>query len=277
MLSSKSLKKIFFLLFVTFFLSFSSLGHGKEPPDSSTLEWKTLKSTLFGDAQIISSDTVIDIDAPFRAEDAAIVPISIKSKIRQSPKRFIKKIYLLIDKNPTPVAGVFTISQLAGKADIDTRVRLEEYTYVRAVAELNSGELYMAHKFVRASGGCSAPAGKDQEVALARLGKMKLRTESGIEIGKPARAQVMVSHPNFSGMQMDQVTRLYVPPRFVKEIEIFHSEKKLLTAKLDFAISENPNIRFFFTPTGEDYLKATVLDSENVTFEKVLAVQSQGN
>ena len=109
---------------------------------------------------------------------------------------------------------------------------------------------------------------------MARLGRMKLRTESGIKVGKPARAQVMVSHPNFSGMQMDQVTRLYVPPRFVKEIKVFHSEEKLLTARLDFAISENPNIRFFFTPLGNDRLRAEVLDSENMTFEKSLAIQN---
>ena len=60
----------------------------------------------------------------------------------------------------------------------------------------------------------------------------------------------------------------------MKEIEIFHSEEKLLTAKLDFAISENPNIRFYFTPTGQDKLKAVVLDSENVAFEKALTVQN---
>ena len=112
---------------------------------------------------------------------------------------------------------------------------------------------------------------KEREEAEER---MKLRAEASLEVGKPARAQVMVSHPNFSGMQMDQVTRLYVPARFVKEIEIFNSEERLITAKLDFAISENPNIRFFFTPNGKDQLRARVLDSENATFEKVLAIQN---
>ena len=269
-----SLQRISKVLSLCILLSFSFQLAGKEVPDSFTAEWKNLKLSLFGDKKVVSSNIIIDIEAPFRAEDAAVVPISIKSKISQSPKKYIKKIYLLIDKNPTPVAGIFTLSQKAGRADIETRVRLEEYTFVRAVAELNNGDLHMAQRYVRASGGCSAPAGKDQEAALARLGRMKLRTESGLKVGKPARAQVMVSHPNFSGMQMDQVTRLYVPARFVKKIEVFHSEEKLLTANLDFAISENPNIRFFFTPTGGDNLRAEVLDSKNMTFEKTLAVQN---
>ena len=273
-MSNKLLKKISNLAFLCLFFTFGFPLAGKEVPDSSTAEWKNLKSSLFGNKEVISSNNIIGIEAPFRAEDAAVVPISITSKIAQNPNRFIKKIYLLIDKNPTPVAGIFTLSQKAGRADIETRVRLEEYTFVRAVAELNNGDLHMAHRYVRASGGCSAPAGKDQEAALARLGKMKLRTESGVTVGSPARAQVMVSHPNFSGMQMDQVTRLYVPARFVKKIEVFHSEEKLLTANLDFAISENPNIRFFFTPNGKDNLRAKVLDSENMTFEKSLAVKN---
>tara|TARA_X000000950_G_scaffold181908_1_gene220525 strand:+ start:514 stop:1332 length:819 start_codon:yes stop_codon:yes gene_type:complete len=269
-----SLQRISKVLSLCLLLGFSLQLAGKEVSNSLTAEWKNLKLSLFGDKKVVASKNIIDIEAPFRAEDAAVVPISIKSRISQSPKKYIKKIYLLIDKNPTPVAGIFTLSQKAGRADIETRVRLEEYTFVRAVAELNNGDLHMAHRYVRASGGCSAPAGKDQEAALARLGRMKLRTESGLEVGKPARAQVMVSHPNFSGMQMDQVTRLYVPARFVKKIEVFHSEEKLLTANLDFAISENPNIRFFFTPTGGDNLRAEVLDSKNMTFEKSLAVQN---
>ena len=269
-----SLKRISKVLSICLFLGFSFQLAGKDVPSSHTAEWMNLKLTLFGDKKVVSSNNIIEMEAPFRAEDAAVVPISIISKISQSPKKYIKKIYLLIDKNPTPVAGIFTLSQKAGRADIETRVRLEEYTFVRAVAELNNGDLHMAHRYVRASGGCSAPAGKDQEAALARLGRLKLRTESGLEVGKPARAQVMVSHPNFSGMQMDQVTRLYVPPRFVKEIKVFHSGEKLLTARLDFAISENPNIRFFFTPTGRDNLRAEVLDSEDMAFEKSLVVQN---
>jgi sulfur-oxidizing protein SoxY len=271
---SISLQRISKVLSLCLLLGFSFQLAGKEVPNSFTDEWKNLKFSLFGDKKVVASNSIIEIEAPFRAEDAAVVPISIKSKISQSPKKYIKKIYLLIDKNPTPVAAIFTLSQKAGRADIETRVRLEEYTFVRAVAELNNGDLHTAHRYVRASGGCSAPAGKDQEVALARLGRMKLRTESGLEVGKPARAQVMVSHPNFSGMQMDQVTRLYVPARFVKKIEVFHSDEKLLTANLDFAISENPNIRFFFTPTGGDNLRAEVLDSKNMIFEKSLAVQN---
>ena len=50
-------------------------------------------------------------------------------------------------------------------------------------------------QYVKASGGCSAPAGKDQAAALANVGRMKFRVEGPVAIGKPALAQLMISHP----------------------------------------------------------------------------------
>ena len=64
---------------------------GKEVPDSSTAEWKNLKSSLFGNKKVVISNNIIGIEAPFRAEDAAVVPISIKSKISQESKKVYKK------------------------------------------------------------------------------------------------------------------------------------------------------------------------------------------
>ena len=57
-------------------------------------------------------------------------------------------------------------------------MRIDEYTFVRAIAETNDGQLYMATRFVKASGGCSAPPGKDAQEALATLGKMRLRVDN---------------------------------------------------------------------------------------------------
>jgi sulfur-oxidizing protein SoxY len=268
----------FILILIIFFCPINFVKAEKKivNPSPQTEQWLALKQTLFSDRLVNeNANDVLSISAPFRAEDAAVVPISITSKISQSSKKYIKKLYLLIDKNPTPVAGVFSLSPKAGRADIAIRVRLEEYTYVRAVAELNDDTLYMVAKYVRASGGCSAPAGKDLEAALLRIGKMKLKTEINPQLGKPTQAQVMVSHPNLSGMQKDQITQLYVPAHFVRKIDVMHGNEILLTAKLDFAVSENPNIRFYFVPNGlNDVLSAKVKDSRDSIFQKTLDVRA---
>lgn len=235
--------------------------------------WDLVKSSLFGNRPIADNDgTVILLEAPERAEDAAIVPLSIKTKVAQAPERYIKKVYLVIDKNPSPVGAIFTFTPESGRADIDTRVRIEEYTTVRAIAEMNDGELHMASRYVKAAGGCSAPAGKDLEAAMARVGRMKIKLDDNLRAGEPSVAQLMVSHPNVSGLAMDQLTRLYAPPQFVRRIDVSYAGKPLMSAEVDFTISEDPNFRFYFVPKDGGELKAEVVDSKDLKFSSSVQV-----
>lgn len=244
-------------------------------PDPARSEiWIKVKDLLFEDRAIeTSGNEIITLEAPVRAEDAATVPIAIKAQIPQNPQKYVQKIYLVIDNNPSPIAAVFQLTPDSGRADIDTRVRIESYSYVRAIAEMNDGKLYMAMRYVKASGGCSAPAGKDQEAALARLGKMKFRLDNEVTLGRPNLAQLMISHPNNSGLQMDQLTRLFVPARFVKQIDVTYNGMLILTAEVDFSISENPNFRFYFTPRESGELKAEVIDSNDLKFNSYIRVE----
>ncbi len=41
----------------------------------------------------------------------------------------------------------------------------------------------------------------------------------------------MVRHPNYSGMQMDQVTRFYVPAHFISSITIWQGDDLLLARR----------------------------------------------
>jgi sulfur-oxidizing protein SoxY len=247
----------------------------KSDPDNpdANLTWQQVRVSMFQDRTISSAvDEVISLEAPARAHDAAIVPISIKTRFDQTSDRHIEKVYLVIDNNPSPVGAVFHFSSASGKADIETRVRIEAYTHVRAIAEMNDGELFMATRFVKASGGCSAPPGKDMSAAMASLGKMRFRVEGEIIRDQPALAQLMISHPNNSGLVMDQLTRLYTPAYFVRKIQVSYAGEPVLTADIDFSISENPNFRFYFVPRGEGELKAEVIDTNDLHFEAALSI-----
>ncbi|HJV72101.1 quinoprotein dehydrogenase-associated SoxYZ-like carrier [Ideonella sp.] len=236
--------------------------------------WQKLRAALFADRPIkAGADEVVQLDAPTRAEDAAVVPIAVRTRLPPSATRRVDKLYLIIDNNPTPLAAVFQFTPQSGQADIETRVRVDEYTHVRAIAETNDGQLYMTTRFVKASGGCSAPPGKDAQAALASLGKMRLRVDGDVTRNKPVLAQLMISHPNNSGLAMDQSTRQYTPAHFVRKLDISYAGKPVLSAELDFAISENPNFRFWFVPTGEGELKAEVVDSKDLRFESALTLR----
>lgn len=232
-----------------------------------------LRDAYFADREILSDD-LIGLEAPQRAENAAIVPISIKAGIPQTEERYIRTIWLFVDKNPGPLVGKFHFTPASGRADLSLRLRVDAYSPVRAIAETNDGELHMSRRFVKASGGCSAPASSDSDAALEQLGKMKflIRHEGGeenaseVEGDRPTLAQLMIRHPNRSGLQMNQVTHLYAPAEFVKEVKVSFEGEEIFQAETSFAVSENPSFRFYFAPQREGEVTAEVIDTEGRQF-----------
>jgi sulfur-oxidizing protein SoxY len=225
-----------------------------------------LKALYFGDRPIRESDEVIALDAPERAENAALVPISLRAGLPQDAQRHIRTIWLIVDKNPGPLAGTFHFTPRNGRADLELRLRINEYTPVRAIAETSDGELHMSRRFVKASGGCSAPASGDLDAAIARIGQMKIRTRLGLPPGQPAPVQLLVSHPNLNGLQMDQVTGLYTPARFVKTVRVSFEGSEIFAAETSFALSENPSFEFWFVPDRDGELSVEVVDTDDARF-----------
>jgi len=232
-----------------------------------------LRQKYFGDRPIEESADVIELTAPYRAEDPALVPLSVTSKIPQTPDKFIKTITLIIDNNPVPFAAAFHFTPDSGKADIGMRLRVNAYTHVRAIAETSDGKLTMAKAFVKASGGCSAPIGTDLEAAMARMGKMKFKLEGEkVTVQQPNLVQLLISHPNITGMQMDQITRMIRPAHYVDEVKVNFDGKPVMTAQTDIAVSADPNFRFYFVPDKAGELKAEIRDNLGKQFSYTQSV-----
>lgn len=223
-------------------------------------DWHRIKKQYYGEKTIQENNNIIEIKAPYRAEDPALVPIKIISKLTQTKHRYIKKIMVFVDKNPYPFVGEFTLTPLSGKPDLAMRIRVNSYSYVRTIAQMNDDTLYMSKKFVKASGGCSAPLGKDLDAAMKRLGKVKFKLSNPLQKDQPTLVQLLISHPNITGMQMDQVTRFTSKPYFVDQLQVTFDGQPILTAKTDIAISADPNFRFYFIPKKSAILKATFSD-----------------
>jgi sulfur-oxidizing protein SoxY len=124
--------------------------------------------------------------------------------------------------------------------------------------------------YVKASGGCSAPASKSADEAKAGLGQLRLRQfarAADTRSNKLREAQLMIRHPNNSGLQMDQISRLYTPAYFVHQVKIWQGDELLLAMEGSIGISEDPNIRFTYVPTGTQAFRAEVVDTDNRAFK----------
>jgi len=217
---------------------------------------------------LTDSAGVFTLKTPYRAEDAAFTPVSITAGIAQSEARFIEKLYLFVENNPQPLVGVFTLTPAMGRADLALRVRIDQYTNVRAVARLNTGEHYLATNFVKAAGGCSAPLAADFHAAMERIGQMRFRTVGKATEDDLLIGQFILSHPNITGMQKDQKTQLIRPEHYVKTIKLYHGEKLLMTAETGFSVSADPSFRFFFRDSGARELRAEVTDSKGLSWQE---------
>jgi sulfur-oxidizing protein SoxY len=234
--------------------------------------WKEIQKSIFGDKTITATDSLVKVDAPVRAMDASLVPITLT----MPEKDRVAAVHLIIDDNPSPYAAHIAFGPGADAGEIKLRVRVNNYTNIHAVVETRDGQLFETTKFVKASGGCSAPMGMSDEEAMKGMGDMKLKFAEA-QPGRPVEATLMIRHPNFSGMQMNQITRDYTPARYINKIAITRGDKTVLTLDGDISISSNPVINFGLQPGGQGPIKVVASDNQNGRWEHSFTAPSATN
>lgn len=235
---------------------------------------KNIRPGVFQDREINENqtDAVIEIKAPYRSEDPSVVPVSIHAKNPQTTERYIKKLYIYLDKNPLPMVGIFEFTPESGKADLAMRIRVDDNTYFRVVTEMNNGDLLMSKSFIRSLGGCSEPLGASVEESLKRMGKMKINTIGDVALGDANLMQLKISHPNITGLGASVRTGVKPPPHFIKELKISYDGKLVMKAILTFAVSQDPSFRFFFKPEKEADMVVEAVDTKNNKFKATHSV-----
>ena len=226
--------------------------------------WKELRKALFGDRSFQDGTRIIRIDAPARAQDAALVPVGLT--LPEDKK--VAGVYLVIDQNPSPLAAHLSFGPKADPRELKLRVRVDQYTDIHGIMQTADGQLYEAARFVKAAGGCSAPAGADEVAALEGIGRMKLRLPGGFATDRPVEAVLMVRHPNFNGMQMNQVTRNYTPARFIRSIDVSYNGGQVFRMDSDISLSTDPVIGFRFVPGEPGSMVVRVTDSADANWER---------
>jgi sulfur-oxidizing protein SoxY len=235
--------------------------------DASSPEWERISGKLFPGKTLIHGQGTVQVIAPLRAAYGASVPVKVVSKLAQKSDLSVRRLYLVVDKNPSPVAAVLDLTTEVG--DFETRLRVDEYSHVRVVSELSNGELHTDSRYVKTSGGCSAPPNRE---ALHLIGKTMLKVAGEVQMDRPVTADVTVVHPNDTGFELNQQTVMYIPPHFVRSIRVSYAGRKVFDAELDFSVSENPTLRFNFVPHVKGELRAEVTDTKDGQFVGTLAI-----
>jgi len=258
-------------LVVVLALSLATPVLAEEDEAARAERWQDLKHALFGDRKVVEGTAVIALEAPARALDAATVPVSVSLPAGDHlVSGRITAVWLVVDGNPSPLAGTFRFGPAADPRSLKTRVRVDQYTLIHAVAETEDGRLFSAERYVKAAGGCSAPSSKDPKLAMSRLGQMRVRLEgeAAPAEGGTVTANLLISHPNNNGMQVDQLTHNFIPPRYIQDIKVRYGDEPVLSIEADISLSEDPVITFSFRVHGPGPLQVDLQDSTRAAFHQ---------
>jgi sulfur-oxidizing protein SoxY len=235
--------------------------------------WDDIRATAFGTRNIEDGRHLIAFQAPYRAEDQRAVPISAETAFKDGRK--IKSVTFIVDENPMPVAAAFRFADKRDRAALSIDIRLDHASPVRVVVEASDGALYMIEKFVKASGSgvCAAPPAGDPVVAAATMGQMKLTDLTGPDSAAGATrfhrsAQLDIRHPQLTGMQMNQITMLYTPLRFVSTVEVRQGDETIFELESSMTLSENPRIAFDYQINGAALIRVIAKDTSNTVWRQ---------
>jgi sulfur-oxidizing protein SoxY len=116
--------------------------------DHASFQVKTLEDALKAIGGTAATSDQVSVVSPDIAENGAVVPVGATSKLPNTTE-----IYLIVEKNPTPLSAGFMIP--AGTvADVQTRLKMGQSTNVVAVVKAD-GKLFSATKETKVTlGGC---------------------------------------------------------------------------------------------------------------------------
>ena len=209
-------------------------------------EW--LKDNLYEEQFLEQTDDII-IESPYRAIDSGNVPIVITTKSKD-----LIKFTLIIDENPTPCCATFEFIGLLPY--IETNIRVNAYTHLTVVAEDIDGNLYVNRKFIKAAGGCSATPIVDNDVPKDRVDIIddKLHFD---------KKKIQFNHPNYSGLQFNQLTRTEIPADYIDSV-VVKTSKGIFSYDGTIGISQN----HYFTLFSGDIEKIIYTDNLGNNYEE---------
>ena len=165
-----------------------------------------IKKEVVGDRTVWYDNSIL-IQAPYRALDPAGVEISIYD--RGPGISEYTKLTLVIDENPTPCCATFEFWEMV--PHIMTNIRVNAYTDLRVISENEFDELRYNKQYIKAAGGCSALPVLTSDKPFGTINLLQTNGWTKIKIW----------HPNFSGMQFNQLTRSEIPAEYIDNVKMW--------------------------------------------------------
>ena len=245
---------------------------GAHPALATTSTWEDIRDEVFAEQFLLNGKDVIALDVPYRTPEDARAQIAAQVVAPAGVQ--VAKVTVVLDENPMPVSAVFTLKTPMPSFFFDVTMRVNGPTPLHVVAETTDGRAFVVEAFVKTSGqgACSAPPGTDPELAMLSLGEMEIELMGTLPaLGGPLaanqpsarmnRLDVDIDHPSHSGMQMDQISLLFVPMRYVESVDIDLDGQGYVGMTGSISLSENPRVGLS-VPSQSQSVDVTMTDTD---------------
>jgi sulfur-oxidizing protein SoxY len=129
----------------------AALGPDPEVPNEQVA---LILKELFGDRPIRRGQVLLDM--PLVAEDGRVVPVIIEAPgLPMTGANYVKAVHLIVDHNPDPHLAAFDVTPAMGRLSLQFRIKMKRTTWVRAIVETNTGDVWADYARVNVSlNGC---------------------------------------------------------------------------------------------------------------------------
>jgi sulfur-oxidizing protein SoxY len=185
----------------------------------------------------VSAD--LQIDAPQKAENGAVVQVELTSKQAAGG---VSSLRLLADANPTPLIASFELGkQVLPK--LVTRIKLAQSGEVIALAQQANGQFQQQRRQVTVlEDGC---AGSEREEPFASSMKMRARLMDERSPGKPVtELKIIILHPMRTGRSKNDDGQL-LPAHFMQLMQVVLNGQVIIDAQTGTGIARNPYFTFY--------------------------------
>ena len=185
------------------------------------------------------------LELPLVWEDGAAVPVRVAAEQGPSLAHGVTAIHLFATRNPFPEIANFRFTPRSGRAEVSTRIRLNETQTVFAVAELGNGERILASADTRITrSGCLLRSGAAQDEDEM---KSRVRVVRGSRSASPAEVVTLITHPMETGLRQgpDGLVR---PKRLIQSLTADVAGERIFEAEFYRAVASDPYLRFFIAP-----------------------------
>jgi sulfur-oxidizing protein SoxY len=177
----------------------------------------------------------ITLDLPVVSQDGSSIPLRVEIPSPMTVENHIETLYLYAAGNPSPELAEIRFTPLAGKARLETRIRLDRSQTVLALARTSRGEWLADQRDVRVTvSGCFARAETYQSENIMRT---RVRAPERLAAGEFGEVRTLINHPMETGLREDGHGRT-IPRRIVEYFEATMDGEVVLSARLYRAIGK---------------------------------------